>query len=51
MRDLSGIIDEILQKCPGLTKENILSLIQEKKKKFGSGYLTDTGAAYLVAAD
>ncbi|MGC8910586.1 MAG: hypothetical protein ACP5K8_00735 [Nitrososphaeria archaeon] len=51
MRDLSSIIDEILQKCPGLTKENILSLIQEKKKKIGSGYLTDTGAAYLVAAD
>lgn len=51
MRDLSGIIDEILQKCSGLTKENILSLIQEKKKKIGSGYLTDTGAAYLVAAD
>lgn len=51
MRDLTSIIDEILRKTSGLTREDIFSLIQEKKKKIGSGYLTDTGAAYLVAAD
>jgi len=51
MRDLSSIIDEILRKTTGLTREDIVSLIQEKKKKIGGGYLTDTGAAYLVAAD
>ncbi|MEM4176773.1 MAG: hypothetical protein QXK55_02625 [Nitrososphaeria archaeon] len=51
MRDLNSIIEEILKKVSGLTREDIISLIQEKKKKIGSGYLTDTGAAYLVAAD
>ncbi len=51
MRNLNSIIEEILKKTSGLTRDDIISLIQEKKKKIGSGYLTDTGAAYLVAAD
>ncbi|MGQ9781657.1 MAG: hypothetical protein ACUVQ8_05310 [Nitrososphaeria archaeon] len=51
MRDLSSIIEEILRKRPDIHKEQVLALIHEKKNKIGSGYLTDTGAAYLVAAD
>jgi hypothetical protein len=47
---LNRIIDEISSKS-ALTKEEISSLIQKKKSSIGSGYLTDTGAAYLVASD
>lgn len=34
-----------------LTREKLLELIAEKKSKVGSGFLTDTGASYLVASD
>jgi replication factor A1 len=51
MRDLASIMEEILRKEPGINREKLLLLIREKKDKIGSGYLTDTGAAYLVAAD
>ena len=51
MRDLSSIIEEILRKRPDIDRNQILALIHEKKNRIGSGYLTDTGAAYLVAAD
>jgi len=51
MRDLASIMEEILHKKPEVTREKVLLLIHEKKDKIGSGYLTDTGAAYLVAAD
>ena len=51
MRELNSIIQEILDKKPEINKESVLRLIKEKKERIGSGYLTDTGAAYLVAAD
>jgi replication factor A1 len=51
MRDLESIVDEILKKKPNVNRSTVYSLINEKKGKIGSGYLTDTGAAYLVAAD
>jgi len=47
---LDRIIDEISSKST-LTKEEVNLLIQKKKSSIGSGYLTDTGAAYLVASD
>src|SRR5579883_1991984 len=47
---LDRIIDEISSKST-LTKEEINSLIQKKKSSIGSGYLSDAGAAYLVASD
>jgi len=34
-----------------LTKEQLLGLIADKKRKVGSGFLTDTGASYLVASE
>jgi ssDNA-binding replication factor A large subunit len=48
---LSRIIEEILLKQPTLKKDDIITLIAEKKKRVGSGFLTDAGAAYLVASD
>jgi ssDNA-binding replication factor A large subunit len=48
---LERIINEMLKQRPNLTREELLQSIAEKKKKVGSGYLTDIGASYLVAND
>jgi hypothetical protein len=45
------LLDELMRKKEGLSKDRILALIQEKKDKVGSGYLTDQGALFLVAAE
>src|SRR5271169_706829 len=34
-----------------MDRQQLLSLIQEKKTKVGGGYLTDQGALFLVASD
>lgn len=34
-----------------MTEKKILSLVEQKKKKVGGGYLTDQGALFLVASD
>jgi len=47
---LQTIIDEILTKRSDLTTNQILSLIEEKKKE-GRGLLSDEGAARLVAEE
>ncbi|MEM3830494.1 MAG: hypothetical protein QXP36_14980, partial [Conexivisphaerales archaeon] len=47
---LDAIINEIANKSK-LTIDQINNLIQKKKTSIGSGYLTDAGAAYLVAND
>jgi replication factor A1 len=48
---LSKLIDQILTKRPDLTKQELLSLIDKKKREIGSGYLTDMGALYLIAGE
>lgn len=50
MRSLEEMVDE-LKRRSGLSGGEVLKLIDEKKSKVGGGYLTDTGAAYLVASD
>ncbi|MDW8044565.1 MAG: OB-fold nucleic acid binding domain-containing protein [Nitrososphaerota archaeon] len=41
----------MLKQKPELDESTLLKLIDEKKKSVGGGYLTDTGAIFLVAAD
>ncbi|MEM0287542.1 MAG: hypothetical protein QXG05_05160 [Nitrososphaerota archaeon] len=48
---LFTIVNQILQSRPDLTRDTILAYIADKKAKVGSGFLTDVGAAYLVASD
>lgn len=48
---LDKILDEMIRQRSDLTKEQLLDLIAEKKKKVGSGFLTDAGASYLVASE
>jgi ssDNA-binding replication factor A large subunit len=48
---LDKILNEMIRQRSDLTKDQLLGLIAEKKKKVGSGFLTDTGAGYLVASE
>jgi hypothetical protein len=48
---LEKILNEMTRQRNDLTREQLLDLIAEKKKKVGSGYLTDAGAGYLVASE
>jgi replication factor A1 len=45
------MIENVLQKKPDISAEDVRELIDEKKRKIGAGYLTDQGALFLVAAD
>ena len=45
------LIKQILERNPNLTKEDLLLLVERKKKEIGSGYLTDMGALFLVASE
>jgi len=51
MAEIYELIEEILRQKPDIDEKKIRDLIEEKKKKVGSGYLTDSGAAFLVASD
>ena len=51
MPEIDGLIKEILRQKPDIDEIKLRELIEEKKKKVGSGYLTDSGAAFLVASD
>ena len=51
MPDVDRLIEEIIRQKPDINEKNIRKLIGEKKKNVGSGYLTNSGAAFLVASD
>lgn len=51
MYDFDSLIDEVLRDRPDMTREEIMSLIQEKKQTVGSGFLTDQGALFLIAGE
>ena len=48
---LDKLLYEMVRQRSDLTRDQLLSLIAEKKRKIGSGFLTDTGAGYLVASE
>lgn len=51
MYDFGSLVEEILRNKPDLTREEIMSMVQEKKENVGSGFLTDQGALFLVAGE
>jgi replication factor A1 len=51
MYDFDSLIDEVLRSRPEITREEIMSLIQEKKQTVGAGFLTDQGALFLIAGE
>ncbi|MEM4311669.1 MAG: hypothetical protein QXX95_04705 [Nitrososphaerales archaeon] len=50
MPDFKKLLEEVLKKA-NLEDEELKRLIEDKKQKVGSGYLTDQGALFLVASD
>jgi len=49
--DKENIIEIILKARSDLSREDILRMVEEKRKRIGAGYLTEQGALFLVAAD
>jgi len=50
IRQLGDII-EILRAKTGISAERLMEMIKQKQEGVGGGYLSEVGAAYLVAAD
>ena len=51
MSEFEELLEKIQQQKPELTKQDIEDRIKQKKEKIGTGYLTDQGALFLIAAD
>lgn len=51
MSESESLINELLQRKPDLTREDVDEQIRLKKEKIGAGYLTDAGAVFLIASD
>ena len=51
MSSLDHLKSSILKQRSDIDKTKLLFLINEKKSKVGGGYLSDSGACWLVASD
>ena len=51
MQNIEELIDEIIRQSPGASREEIKSRIAAKIEAVGPGYLTERGAAFLVAGE
>jgi len=51
MYDFDSLLDEILKSKPGLTRDQVMKQVQEKKRDVGAGFLTDQGALFLIAGE
>ena len=51
MSEFEELLEKIREQKPELTKQDIEDRIKQKKEKIGTGYLTDQGALFLIAAD
>jgi len=45
------LLENLLEQKPEFTKQDIEDRIKQKKEKIGEGYLTDSGALFLIASD
>ena len=51
MYDFDGLVEEVLRSKPDMSKDDIIELIEDKKRNVGAGYLTDQGALFLIAGE
>lgn len=51
LSDFDDLLNKLLEQRPELSRQDVESLIAQKKEKIGAGYLTDQGALFLVASD
>jgi replication factor A1 len=49
--DFDGLVEEVLRNKPDMNKDDIIELIEDKKRTVGAGYLTDQGALFLIAGE
>lgn len=49
MYSFDDLMSEVLRQKPNLTRDDVLSMIKEKKLSIGSGFLTDQGALFIIA--
>ena len=51
MSEFDDLISKLIEQKPELTRDEIQAKINSKKEKIGAGYLSDSGALFLVASD
>ncbi|MDG6920396.1 MAG: hypothetical protein JRN59_02580 [Nitrososphaerota archaeon] len=51
MYDFDSLMDEILRNRPEITREEVVSMVEDKKRTVGAGFLTDQGALFLIAGE
>ena len=51
MSEFEELLEKIQEQKPELTKQDIEDRIKQKKEKIGEGYLTDSGALFLIASE
>jgi replication factor A1 len=51
MPNLDEIISRMIKSRPGLNRQDLLRAISEKKREIGSRFLSDEGAAYIIASE
>ena len=51
MVDYYALLNEVLRQRPDLKREDLETMVEDKTRKVGSGYLTKPGAIFLVAAE
>jgi len=45
------LLENLLEQKPEFTRQDIEDRVRQKKEKIGEGYLTDSGALFLIASD
>ena len=51
MSEFEVLLENLLEQKPEFTKQDVEERIKQKKEKIGEGYLTDSGALFLIASD
>ena len=51
MSEFEVLLENLLEQKPEFTRQDIEDRIKQKKEKIGEGYLTDSGALFLIASD
>ena len=51
MYNFDSLMNEILRSRSDITREEVMSLVAERKKTVGAGFLTDQGALFLIAGE
>ena len=51
MSEFEVLLENLLEQKPEFTRQDVEDRVRQKKEKIGEGYLTDSGALFLIASD